>query len=131
MTNVASPAHLTDVHQTFDARLELDERAVVGDRDHLARHARADRILFRDALPRPFLLEDHASRYDDVAPALVELDDFELERLTEELVDVRNATEGDLRSGKERVHSHEIDDDAAFDFLDERSVDGLIVLVGD
>jgi hypothetical protein len=32
VANVAGPAHLADVHQTFDARLQLDERAVVRDR---------------------------------------------------------------------------------------------------
>src|SRR4051812_41571520 len=37
MTNVARPAHFADVHQPFDARLELDERTVVRDRDDLAR----------------------------------------------------------------------------------------------
>ena len=36
MTDVARPAHLADVHEAFDARLELDERAVVRDRDDLA-----------------------------------------------------------------------------------------------
>ena len=185
MTDVARPAHLADVHEAFDARLELDERAVVRDRDDLARDARADRILLGDVLPRialelleaerdalalpidvehldlelradrdelgrmrdaaprhvgdveqavdaaeidectevgdvlddalphlillellhqllalagTLVLEDHATRDDDVAAALVELDDLELELLAEQLVDVRHATERDLRT---------------------------------
>src|SRR5512146_2688957 len=52
VTNVASPAHLADVHEAFDARLELDERTVVRDRDDLAGDTRADRVLRRDVLPR-------------------------------------------------------------------------------
>ena len=38
-----APRHLGDVDQSLDARLELDERAVVGQADDLAAHARADR----------------------------------------------------------------------------------------
>ena len=44
--------HLGDVDQAFDARLELDERTVVGDVGDAAGEARADRILRLDALPR-------------------------------------------------------------------------------
>ena len=218
MTDVARPAHLADVHEAFDARLELDERAVVRDADDLARDARADRILLGDVLPRvalelleaearcarapvdvehldlelradlhelgrmrdaaprhvgdveqavdaaeidectevgdvlddalphlillellhqllalarPLVLEDHATRDDDVAAALVQLDDLELELLAEQLVDVRDATERDLRTREERVDAHEVDDHATLDLLDERAFDRLIVLVGE
>src|SRR3954463_8429038 len=51
MPHVPSPAHLADVHQPLDARLELDERAVVRDRDDLARDACADRVLLGNVLP--------------------------------------------------------------------------------
>src|SRR6267378_7041872 len=36
VTHVARPAHLADVNESFDTRLELDECAVVGDRNHLS-----------------------------------------------------------------------------------------------
>src|SRR5215510_1409315 len=52
VADVSCPAHLADVHETLDARLELDERTVVRDRDDLPRDARADRILVGDVLPR-------------------------------------------------------------------------------
>src|SRR5205085_7240408 len=52
MTYVARPAHLTDVNESLDSRLELDEGAVVGDRDHLSADARTDGILLGDVLPR-------------------------------------------------------------------------------
>ena len=41
MLDALAPRHLADVDQAFDARLELDERAVVGEADDLAAHARA------------------------------------------------------------------------------------------
>src|SRR5689334_19963201 len=218
MADVAGPAHLADVNETFDARLQLDERAVVSDRNHLTRHARADRILLCDVLPRvalelleaerdalaipidvedfdfqlltdvnhlgwmlnaavrhvgdvkqsvdaaevdecaevgdvlddsfahlillqllhqllalarSLLLEDHSARDDNVAAALIELDDLEIERLAEQLVDVRNATERDLRARQECVDTHEVNDNSAFYLLDERAAHRLVVLVSD
>src|SRR5262249_4721185 len=47
-----APRHLGDVDQTFDARFQLDKRAVVGEADHLAAHARADRIPILHRRPR-------------------------------------------------------------------------------
>src|SRR5690606_26494222 len=75
-------------------------------------------------------LEDHAARDDDVAAALVELDDLELVLLPKKLVDVRNTAQRDLRTREECVHSHEVHHDTALDLLDERSFHRLIVLVG-
>src|ERR1043166_256861 len=218
VTHIAGPAHLADVHQAFDPRLQLDERAVVGDRHDLARDAGADRILLGDILPRirmqllqpeanalpgpidiedldlelladlhhlrrmghasprhvgdvqqavhaaevdertevgdvldhafarlvdlellhqlfalarPLVLENDTTRDDDVAATLVELDDLELELLAEQLVDVRNAAERDLRAWEERVDAHEVDDHPALDLLDQRAFDRLIRLVRD
>src|SRR5487761_2669332 len=45
------PVHLGDVHQAFDAGLDLDEAAVVGDVADLAEQAAADRIATRDVDP--------------------------------------------------------------------------------
>src|SRR2546425_10530369 len=45
--------------------------------------------------------------------ALVQLDDLELEALTEQLVDVGNASQRDLAAGQERVDAHQVHDDAA------------------
>src|SRR5262245_53947093 len=47
-----APRHLGDVNQAFDAGLELDERAVVGEADHLAAHARADGVAILNRCPR-------------------------------------------------------------------------------
>ena len=128
----AAVRHVGDVEQSVDAT-EIDECAEVGD---VLDHAFADLILLQLlhqllALARSLLLEDDAARDDDVAAALIELDDLEVEGLTEQLVDVRNATERDLRSGEECIDSHQINDDAALDLLDQGATHGLIVLVGD
>src|SRR5688572_10663124 len=214
--DVARPAHLRDVHEAFDPRLELDERAVVRDRHDLALHARADRILRGDVLPRIRLqllqaerdalalpvdvedfdlelladlhhfgrvrhaavahvgdvqqavhaaeidegaevgdvldhafadladrqllhqhvalrlalgLEQHAARDDDVAAALVQLDDLELEALAQQLVDVRHAAQRDLAARQEGIDAHQIDDDAALDLLHEGAGNRLVALV--
>src|SRR5476651_1798357 len=47
-----APRHLADVDQAFDARLELHERAVVGEADDLPAHPRADRVALHDVRPR-------------------------------------------------------------------------------
>ncbi len=49
----------------------------------------------------------------------------------EEIVDVRDATQRDLRPGEERVDAHEVDHDAALDLLDEDALDRLVGLVRD
>src|SRR5213592_1371381 len=217
MPDVAGPAHLGDVHQPLDPRLELHERAVVGDRDDLALHPRADGILRRHVLPRVRLellqpeadalalpvdvehlhlelladvhhlgrmrhaavahvgdvqqavhaaqvdegaevrdvlhdalahladlqllhqdvalgpalrFEQHAPRHHDVAAPLVELDDLELERLPQQLVDVRDPAQRDLAPGKEGVHPHEVHHHAALDLLHQRSRNRVVFLVG-
>ena len=52
MLDALAPRHLADVDQPFDARFELDERAVVGQAHDLAAHARADRIAVHHVRPR-------------------------------------------------------------------------------
>src|SRR4030095_7843388 len=47
-----APRHLGDVDQAFDAGLQLDERAVVGEAYHLAAHARANGIAILNRRPR-------------------------------------------------------------------------------
>ena len=70
---LVGPVHLRDVHQAFDAVLDLDERAVVGDVGDLAEHARVRRVAARDVLPRirAELLQPQA----DARALAVELED--------------------------------------------------------
>ena len=51
MAHVLGPRHLGDVDESFDALLELDEGAVVGDADHLALGLRAFGETLVDHLP--------------------------------------------------------------------------------
>ena len=62
--DLLGPAHLADVDEAFDARLQLDERAVVGDRHDLAAHLLARRVRLFGVVPRIFLglLEAEARR---------------------------------------------------------------------
>src|SRR2546426_708849 len=211
------PRHVGDVDQPVDARLELDERAVVGDRHHFALHACAYRVLrghvlpgvglqllqpeadalalpvdvedldldlladvhhlgrvrhpavahvrdveqpvhapevdegaevgdvFHDALPGladlqllhqnvalglALGLEQDAAAHHDVAASLVQLDDLELEALAQEFIDVGHASQRDLAAREEGVHAHQVHHHAAFDLLDERARDRLVLLVG-
>ena len=53
--DLLGPAHLADVDEAFDARLQLDERAVVGDRHDLAVDLLARRVRLFGVAPRVFL----------------------------------------------------------------------------
>src|SRR5205814_10140359 len=52
IANLLRPRHLADVDQSFHAFLELDECAVVGQRDHAAVYLRAERVTHGDVRPR-------------------------------------------------------------------------------
>jgi hypothetical protein len=75
------PRHFRDVDQAFDARLQLDERAVVGDVGDAAGEARVQRILRLDALPRIVQQLLHAER--DAVGLVVDLDDLDLHGLAD------------------------------------------------
>src|SRR5256712_3115523 len=127
----ALPIYVGDVQQTVDAA-QVDEGAEVGDVLHHALACLADlELLHEDVALRLALgLEQHATRDDDVATPLVELDDLELEALPQELVDVGDAPQCDLAPRQERIHAHQVHHDAAFDLLHERPGDRLVLLVG-
>src|SRR6185503_2724620 len=126
----AAVAHIGDVQQAVHAA-QVDEGAEVGDVLHDAFAYLGDRqLLHQDvALGLALGLEQHATRDDDVAAPLVQLDDLELEALAQQLIDVRDATQGDLAARQERVHSHQIHHDAALDLLDQRPRDAFVLLV--
>src|SRR5450631_3962012 len=56
------PRHFRDVNQAFDARLQFDERAIVGDVGDAAGEAGVERVLRLDALPRIVQQLLHAER---------------------------------------------------------------------
>src|SRR6266550_4082746 len=132
VAHVARPAHLGDVVQALDPRLERDEGAVVGDvLDDSLPHLAYLQLFHEDvALGLTLSFEQHATAHHDVAASLVELDDLELEALAQELVDVGHAPQGDLAAREERVHPHQVYHHSAFDLLDQRARHRLVLLVG-
>jgi hypothetical protein len=63
------------VDQAFDARLQFDERTVIGDVRHAAREAGLDRITVLDALPR--IGEELLDAERDAVRLVVDLDDLD------------------------------------------------------
>ncbi len=126
----AAPRHVGDVQQAVDAA-QIDEGAEVGDvLDHaLADLTHLELRLQLLALLAALLLEDHTARDDDVAAPLVELEDLEVELLTDEIVDVGDATQRNLGAGEERIDPHDIDGHAAFDLLLDGTADRLVVVI--
>src|SRR6476620_4769474 len=98
----AAPRHVGDMQQAVDAT-QVDECTEVGDvLDDALPHLILLELLHQLlALAGTLVLEDHSTRDDDVAATLVQLDDLELELLTQQLVDVRNAAQRDLRTRQE------------------------------
>ena len=124
------PRHIGDMEQAVDSA-EVDEGAEIGD---VLDDAIADLVLLEiDQHPvaehLATLFEKLAARDDDVAAALVDLDDLEFERLPEDRVDVLDRLEIDLGAGQEGGHAVQIDDDAPFDPLLERPLHRLFGIV--
>src|SRR5439155_776848 len=120
MPDVSRPAHLGDVHQAFDTRLELDECAVVRDRDDLALHARSNRILRRDVLPGIGLQLLQAER--DALALPVDVEDFHLELLADlhRLGRMRHAAVAHVGDVQQAIHAAQVDEGAEVgDVLDD------------
>src|SRR5207302_8032356 len=101
-------------------RLELDERAVVRDRDDLALHARAHRVLRGHVLPgvRLQLLQAEA----DALALPVDVEDLDLDLLPDvhHLGRVRHAAIAHVRDVEQSVHAAQIDEGAEIgDVLDD------------
>src|SRR5580693_8384356 len=119
------PRHFRDVDQAFDARLQFNERAVVGDVGDAAGEARIERILRLDALPRIVQQLLHAER--DAVGFVIDLDDLHLHRLADgqnfgRMVD---PAPGDIGDVQQAVDAAEVDERTVIgDVLDD-TVDDL------
>ena len=102
------PAHLADVHQTLDARLQLHESAVVGDVGHAPGEPRASRILRGHALPRVGLELLHAQA--DALGVAVEADHLHLHLLADlqRLARMVDAPPGDVRHVQQPIDAAQI-----------------------
>src|SRR5690606_32051209 len=136
--DVARPAHLADVDQALDALLQLDEGAVVGDRDDLAAHARADRVLALHVLPRvrEELLEPE--RDPLAVPVDVQHLDVQLVADLHDLGRVTDAAPAHVRDVQQAVQPAQVDerpevrdvlDDAAPHLADQQLLDELLALL--
>ncbi len=125
------PRHVGDMKQAVEST-QVDERTEVGDvLDHTFPDLSDQELLDqRLALFLALSLEDDTPGNDDITATLVELDDLELERLAEQVIDVRHPAQRDLRTWQKRVHAHDVHCDAAFDLARQHSFNGLISLMG-
>ena len=130
MDVLVGPVHFGDVHQAFDALLDLDERTVVGEVGDLAEQAGAGRVTAGDADPRIFAQLLHAQR--DAVLLLVELEhlggDFVAD--VEHFRRVTHAAPGQVGDVQQAVDAAEVDERAVVgDVLDDALDDGAFLQV--
>src|ERR1700753_1339409 len=111
------PGHLGDVNQALDARLQLDECAVIGDVGDATGKTRIERIFRLDALPRIVQQLLHAER--DAVGLVVDLDDIELYGL------VIDPAPGDIGDVKETIDAAEIHERTVIGDVLDHPVDHL------
>jgi len=119
------PAHLGDVDQALDARLELDEGAVLGDVGDGAADLGADRILGGHAFPRIALELLHAEA--DALRVGVDADDLHLHHVADvdhlgRVVDALVAHVGDV---EQAVDAAEVDERTVVGDVLHHAVDHL------
>src|SRR5450432_2232459 len=121
----AGPRHLRDVDQPLDALLELDEGAVVLERDDLAPDHRTRRILLLRVGPR--ILADLLEPEADPFGLDVELQDLDPHMIAhlEELRGVRDAAPRHVRDVQEPVDAAQIDEGAVLGEVLDDALDDL------
>src|SRR5581483_976494 len=112
---LVGPVHLGDVDQAFDARLDLHERAVVGDVGDLAEQARLLGIAARDVDPR-VVAELLQAEADATALAIV-LEHLDLELLADlhHFARILDALPRHVGNVEQAVDAAEIDERAVLD----------------
>src|SRR5215475_6587141 len=108
------PAHLRDMHQTFDPRFEFDKSAVIGQRDYLPSNSRPDRITLDRCRPR--VRDQLFVSEADALFVLIELEHFHLNRLadSEQFVWILDATPRHIGDVQQTIESAEINEGAIF-----------------
>ena len=118
--------------QAFDARLQFDERAVIGDVRDAALEPRVDRVAGGDALPR--IGEELLDAERDAVRLVVDLDDLDLDRLADghDLGRMVHAAPRHVGDVEQAVDAAEIDERTVFgDVLDDAVDDLTLFEVGD
>src|SRR5438874_4601436 len=93
----ASPSHVGDVEESIHA-IEINECTKVGQVLYSSDDAIADFDTFEKLLPffAPFLLDDLATAKHDIAPVIVNFDDFEIVGVPDELLEILRRNDVDL-----------------------------------
>jgi hypothetical protein len=123
-----APAHVGNMQQTVDPP-QVDEGPVIG---NILDHALQDRPfleLFQGffAMLLALFFEQNSTGKDDVAATAVELDDFELKGVSDELFQLAYRPEGHLRSGQKRTHA-DVHREPALDSGHDAALNHLVVL---
>src|SRR5437660_3020134 len=119
------PRHFRDVDQAFDAWLQFDEGAVVGDVGDAAGEARVERILRLDPLPGIIEQLLHAER--DAVGLVVDLDDLDLHGLadSQDFGRVIDPPPGDIGDVQQAVDAAEVDERTVIGDVLDHAVDHL------
>src|SRR5467141_205243 len=119
------PRHFRNVDQALDARLQFDERTVVGDVGDAAVEARVQRIFRLDALPRIIQQLLHAER--DAVGLVVDLDDLDLHGLADgqDFGRVIDPAPGDIGDVQQAVDAAEVDERTVIGDVLDHAVDDL------
>jgi hypothetical protein len=124
------PGHVGDVQQAVEPA-QVDEGAEVGDVGDRAR----DQIALLDGLQQsllrrlPLLLDELAAADDDVATALVDLEDARPDRLPDVLADIAGPADVHLRGGQEDGHA-DVHEQAALDLPHASPLDDVALVIG-
>ena len=123
------PRQLADVDQAVHAA-EVDEGAEADDRRHRAVADLADLEVVEELVARLLLglLEVGAAAEHDVVAVLVELDDLGLDPLADVRLQVAHPAQLDER-GRQEAAQADVDDEAALDDLDDRTLDDAVLLL--
>src|SRR6202041_321385 len=127
MLHPLRPGHLRDVDETFDALLELNERAVVGDRKHAAANLSADRIALGCVEPR--IRRELLESERDALLVLVELQHLHLDLVAnvDEVAGMGQAAPAHIRDMEQAIEAAQIDECAVVgEVLDGTSGDAAL-----
>ena len=123
------PRQLADVDEAVHAA-EVDEGAEADDGRHRAVTDLADLEVVEELVARLLLrlLEVGAAAEHDVVAVLVELDDLGADPLADVRLQVAHPAQLDERGGEEAAQA-DVDDQAALDDLDHRTLDDAVLLL--
>ncbi len=125
-----APGHIGDVQKTVDTA-EIDKRAKIGNIFYRALANLADFQLQQNRLAhfRTFFLDDRPARYHDIPPDFINLDNLQTAGFTDVLVEIFHLTNINLRAGKERIDTEQINYDTALDSPDQLSFNFIVIVV--